>query len=102
LETLNVLRGGLPTPTSNIQLLKSRSGLALSLFNFCRFVRPLVFSDYGTNILRKRTPCIPTAARADLRQQDSEAGGFTPASSGGYPREIRGLRRYFGKINRDR
>ena len=81
---LNVLRGGLPAPTSNIQFLKSRSGLALSLFNFCRFVRPLVCFDYSTNILIKRTPCIPNAARADLRQQDSEAGGFTPASSGGY------------------
>jgi hypothetical protein len=64
---LNVLRGGLPTPTGSIQFLKSRSGLALSLFNFCRLVRPLVFSDYSTNILRKRAPCIPTA----------EAGGFT-------------------------
>ena len=59
LDTLNVLRGGLPTPTGSIQFLKSRSGLALSLFNFFRFVRPLVFLDCRTNILRKGAPCIP-------------------------------------------
>ena len=86
MDTLNVLRGGLPAPTSSIQLLKSRSGLALSLFNFYRFVSPLVFLDCSTNILRKGTPGIPTAARADLRQQDSEAGGL-------YRREFLGLRR---------
>ena len=86
MELLNNLRGELPAPKGSIQLLKRRSGLALSLFNFCRFVRPLVFSDYGTNILRKGTPGIPTAARADLRQQDSEAGGL-------YRREFLGLRR---------
>ncbi len=57
METLNVLCGGLPTPTSYTQLLKSRSGLALSLFNFCRFVRPrfakqIVCFDYSTDVLR--------------------------------------------------
>jgi len=68
---LNVLQGGLSTPTGSIQFLKSRSGLALSLFNFCRFVRPLVFSEDSTNSLRKRAPGIHPAARADLRQQDT-------------------------------
>ena len=75
MDMLNVLQGGLSTPTGSIQFLKSRSGLALSLFNFFRFVRPLVFSEDSTNSLRRGTPCIPTAARADLRQQDTALFG---------------------------
>ncbi len=53
MDTLNVLRGGLPATTNDTQFLKSHSGLALSLFNFCRFMRPLVYVDYSTYILRK-------------------------------------------------
>ncbi len=55
--------GGLPATTNYTQLLKSRSGLALSLFNFCRFLRPLVLLDYSTDILRKESASICLANR---------------------------------------
>src|SRR5512141_224184 len=59
LKMLNVLQEGLPLPTSYTQFLKSRSGQALSLFNFCRLFRPPVSSDYSTSVLRKACVLYP-------------------------------------------
>jgi hypothetical protein len=67
LDPLNVLRAQLLCTTNYTQFLKSRSGLALSLFNFCRCLRPLVWLDYSTDILRKESAFIPLA----------KASGFT-------------------------
>jgi hypothetical protein len=47
-------------------------------------------------ILQGCAPWFPIAARADLRQQDSEARGLAPGTRGGNPREFRGFRRCFG------
>ncbi len=69
MDALNVLRAQLLCTTNNTQFslalparacVKSRSGLALSLFNFCRFFHPLVFPDSNTNVLT-RAPYIPIA-----------------------------------------
>jgi hypothetical protein len=43
LDTLRVLRNRLPVPTSYTQLLKSRIGRTLSLFNFCRYISDRLF-----------------------------------------------------------
>jgi hypothetical protein len=74
--SLIVLHGGLPATTCNAQLLKSRSGLALSLFNFCRFERPLDFFDCSTVVLKRRASDTLIATHAGLRQHGSEARGL--------------------------
>ena len=58
MDTLNVLRNRLPVPTNYTQLLKSRIGRTLSLFNFCRYISDRLFY-YNT----KLTPYIPTPER---------------------------------------
>jgi len=67
LDTLNILRNGLPVPTSYIQFLKSRNVPALSLFNFCRYRHNRMKVLYPPHCGGYLTPYIPTA----------EAAGFT-------------------------
>ena len=63
LDTLNVLPDGLPIRTSYTQLLKSRIGRTLSLFNFCRYRSDRLFyyniQAFHPLPLKRRGPIRP-------------------------------------------
>ena len=63
LDTLRVLRNRLPVPTSYTQLLKSRIGRTLSLFNFCRYISDRLFYD---NIVSTHGFCEKPAYMAQI------------------------------------
>ena len=63
MDTLNVLPDGLPIRTSYTQLLKSRIGRTLSLFNFCRYRSDRLFyyniQAFHPLPLKRRGPIRP-------------------------------------------